>query len=341
MIVRIALLLVSLPLLIHGADGLFHGLRSRTQAQVTCAGYHRARPSSAWVRPTECEIDYVRAGYRETRGRVTELFLPLRPLGSSPAQPSALVMSTRDPALLAIIERGLAGPAQKDQEAFLVMMLQIVKAMGVSTEIEGTTRSPLEMLRTRGALAAIKAPLERGFTVLDVGRRPRLLFPAIEAVVGATALLLFVLFPAIRRRSAERLGAAPVSPPVSAPVPVAPAGRQQDIRLRRLMLVNLPPNAPASALETAPPLGNQAAVRSALARVLPGIAFDADGIAQFNRPDYAIRLEIGRNPQVWTATLDVTGDAAAGALRRLITQTGWRVYAPLLGRFLTGEDLNG
>ena len=27
------------------------------------------------------------------------------------------------------------------------------------------------------------------------------------------------------------------------------------------------------------------------------------------------------------------------ALRRLMTQTGWQAYAPLLGRFLTSEDL--
>ena len=50
-------------------------------------------------------------------------------------------------------------------------------------------------------------------------------------------------------------------------------------------------------------------------------------------------MDLGVAPQVWAATVDVTGDAAATALRRLITQTGWRAYAPRLGRFITAEDL--
>lgn len=340
MILRIALLLVSIPLLAHGIDGLYHAARSQTQAHVTCQQIHRARPANGWLRLTGCEIDYVRAGYREIRGRVTELFIPIRPIGSSPALPSALVLSTRDPALLAIVERGLAGPAQKDREAFLLMMLKIVTAMGISSEIDGFTRPPIEMLRTRGGLAAIKAPLDDRFTVLDLGTRPRLLFPVLEALAGAAALFVLLFRSAGLRRSTNAPAAAPPSAaPGAAPPPSHTAEPRADTRFRRLMLVNLPPHASPSALEGAPALGHQAGVRSALARVLPGITFDAEGVGQFNRPDHAIRLELGTAPEVWTATLDVTGDAARTALRGLITQTGWRVYAPLLGRFLTSEDL--
>ena len=335
MILRIALLLVSFPLLAHGLDGLYHAARSQSQVNVSCQEFQLARPRSGWIRLTGCEIDYVRAGYREVRGRVTELFVPVRSLGSSPAQPSALVLSTRDPALLAIVERGLAGPAQRDREAFLLMMLKIVTAMGVSSEIQGFTRSPLEMLRTRGALAAIKAPLEEDFTVLDIGDRPRLLFPTLESLGGAAALVA-LLFGGRRRRGIVQRDppAAAATVSVSAAVPPLP-----EKRLRHLMLVNLPPQASASALEGAPPLGPQATVRSALARVLPGLTFSAEGVGHFNRPDHSIRIDLGTAPEVWTATLEVSGDAASEVVRRLVMGTGWQVYAPLLGRFLTGEDL--
>jgi hypothetical protein len=50
-------------------------------------------------------------------------------------------------------------------------------------------------------------------------------------------------------------------------------------------------------------------------------------------------FDLGDGPQVWTATVDVTGDAAQEALRDLIVQTGWRAYAPRLGRFITAADL--
>jgi len=376
-LIRLALLLVSLPLLAHGAEGLYHAVRSRVQAHITCEQFRRERPSSGWLRLTGCEIDYVRAGYRETRGRVTELFFPLRAVGSSPAQPSALVVATRDPALLAIVERALAGPAQRDQEAFLVMMLQVVTAMGAARTVEGLTRSPLGMLRVRGSLGAIKAPLDPGFTVLDFREQPRLMFPAIEATVGAQALFLFAFLSTARRRQpaapdvsveedSPRLapwprGEAPAPdtapvveveelpllPAAAPPPPDADTTRAAEARarrapaqdFRRLMLVNVPPNSPASALEHAAPLGTESAVRSALLRVLPGIAFNVKGVGHFNRPDHAIVVDPGMAPEVWTATIDVTGEAAGPALKKLVMQTGWQVYAPKLGRFLTSEDL--
>ena len=379
MLIRLALLLVSLPILAHGAEGLYHAFRSRVQAHVTCEQFRRERPASGWLRLTGCEIDYVRAGYRETRGQVTELFFPLRAAGSSPAQPSVLVVATRDPALLAIVERALAGPAQRDQEAFLVMMLQVVTAMGAAKSVEGLTRSPLEMLRVRRALSDIKAPLDPGFTVLDFREQPRLMFPAIEATLGAQALFLLVFLSTARRRHppaqdvyveedsprpgqrVEATVAAPDTAPVvevqelpllpaAAPAPPiadtsgaaeAQARRAPAQDFRRLMLVNVPPNSPPSALEHAAPLGTESTVRSALLRVLPGIAFNFKGVGHFNRPDHAIVVDPGTAPDVWTATIDVTGEAAGPALKKLVMQTGWQVYAPKLGRFLTSEDLEG
>jgi len=376
-LIRLALLLVSLPLLAHGAEGLYHAFRSRVQAHVTCEQFRRERPSSGWLLLTDCEIDYVRAGYRETRGRVTELFFPLRAVGSSPAQPSALVAATRDPALLAIVDRALAGPAQRDQEAFLVMMLQVVTSMGAAKSVEGLTRSPLEMLRVRGALGDIKAPLDPGFTVLDFREQPRLMFPAIEATLGAQALFLLVFLSTARRRHPtaqdvyvkedsprpwQRVEATvpapdaapiveveefPFLPEAATPPPVADATRAAEAHarrapaqdFRRLMLVNVPPHSPPSVLEHAAPLGTESAVRSALLRVLPGIAFNFKGVGHFNRPDHAIVVDPGTAPDVWTATIDVTGEAAGAALKNLVMQTGWQVYAPKLGRFLTSEDL--
>ena len=161
-------------------------------------------------------------GIARSAGRVTELFIPIRPIGSSPAQPSAMVLSTRDPALLAIVERGLSGPAQKDREAFLVMMLKIVTAMGISSEIEGFTRPPLEMLRTRGSLAAIKAPLDDRFTVLDLGARPRLLFPVLESLVGVAALLVLLFRSGVRRRLMTRPTVEPAPSPGPLPTPIRP-----------------------------------------------------------------------------------------------------------------------
>lgn len=167
------------------------------------------------------------------------------------------------------------------------------------------------------------------------------LLPAIESVIGAQAFVTWLLLTLRSRRAAKAaavvtksdgggsMDAARITSAIPQPTP----------EFRRLMLVNLPPNAALSALEQAPPLGAQAAVRSALERVLPGIKFNDHGLGQFNGADHSILMDLGVAPEVWAATIDVTGNAAPAALRRLITQTGWRAYAPRLGRFITADDV--
>jgi hypothetical protein len=168
--------------------------------------------------------------------------------------------------------------------------------------------------------------------------------PAIETSVGTLALLIsFVLAVKAKRRASQAAASnGPVAAEGAEPSPararIAPASRSHP-EFRRLMLVNLPPYAALSALEDAPPLGPQPAVRNALARVLPGITFNDHGLGQFNADDHSILMDLGGEPQVWAATIDVTGEAAPKALRHLITQTGWRAYAPRLGRFITADDL--
>lgn len=169
------------------------------------------------------------------------------------------------------------------------------------------------------------------------------MLPAIEAGAGALALVAAIVLSIRARRAAAADGQSPsaaaeTSEPSAARARIAPATRASQ-EFRRLMLVNLPPYAALSALEDAPPLGPQAGVRSSLAQVLPGITFNDHGLGQFNADDHSILMDLGVEPQVWAATVDVTGEAAPKALRHLITQTGWRAYAPRLGRFITADDL--
>ncbi len=334
MMLRIALLIVSIPLLAHGGERLYLGVRSRAQAQVTCDDYFRNLPRSRWVRITGCELDYVRAGYRETRGRITELLFPLRPAGTSPALPAALVVSTRDPQVLSIAQRSIRSSSGGDQESFLVMMLQIVTAMRASREVDGMTRGPVEMLRTRKSLSAIRAPLADDFTILDLHTTPRLMWPALEAVVGLQALLVFVFLTAARRRRAEVSAEAAVAEPEEEE---SPASRS----FRGLMLLNLTGTATLADVETAPPLGSSSQVRTQIEAVLPGITFDANGRATFNRPDFSIALDLGRGDPVYTAVVDLEGDGASRVFGRLLSRTGWRAFAPKRGVFVSVGDSRG
>ena len=249
--------------------------------------------------------------------------------------PVSLIVSSTDPEVLALTEQAVRGPGATSQNAFLLAMLQVVTETGAAREVDGLARSPLEMARSRGALAAIHAPMADNVVVIDLGRRPGPLLPGIALAAGLLAVLMAVVLSIRARRNAAGSGLSPEKTPATS----VNAAARQTPEFRRLMLVNLPPNAAAAELENATPLGTQHSVRSALAQVLPGITFNDHGLGQFNHADHTMLFDLGDAPQVWTATVDVTGDAAPEALRDLITQTGWRAYAPRLGRFITASDL--
>lgn len=202
----------------------------------------------------------------------------------------------------------------------------------------------------RIALLLVGLPLlafgaEGIFQALRGGGSGTPLLPALAAVAGLQALLVWLFLSVkARRRSGKsgrqsQDGETPDDEKLPAQARIAAAMSRPTPEFRRLLLVNLPPYAALSALEEAPPLGTQTSVRSALTQVLPGIKFNDHGLGQFNAPDHSILMDLGVGPQVWAATFDVTGEAAPAALRHLITQTGWRAYAPKLGRFITADDL--
>ena len=66
---RFALLVVAVPLLLLGGEGLYRVARSRSQATMTCAEFMKSRPQATWLRLTGCELDYASPGYRESDGQ--------------------------------------------------------------------------------------------------------------------------------------------------------------------------------------------------------------------------------------------------------------------------------
>ena len=95
---RFVLLVLALPFVLLGAEGLSNATRARQQATLTCEQYGRGERPSLLVRITGCEIDYSGAAYRESQGQIRELFFPARPEGRGGA--ASLVAATNSPAAL-------------------------------------------------------------------------------------------------------------------------------------------------------------------------------------------------------------------------------------------------
>jgi hypothetical protein len=331
--IRMLLLVVGLPLLFIGSEGLYHAARNRQQTVMTCDQFARNRPTVAWIRLTACDVDYVGAGYRESRGRITELLFPVRPARQERNVPAAAIVATQDENALAIAQRTIGGSKQPNQEAFLVMMLTIVTSLKVSRQVDGYARVGIvDAVLARRIVAGLAGPIDSAFVVIDLYKQPPLLVPALEAAAGALALLVF-LFLQIPRRSRSK-GQPPATDVAMDPSTVWAR------RLRGLMLLNLPPDAGLERIETAPPLGSRADVIDTIAKALPGIRAGDDGSCTFNRPDHRVTISLGSDDPVVTAVIEGQGDLSVAAVRSILEITGWRVFAPRRGAFIDAEQLN-
>ena len=75
---RLLLFVVGLVLLALGAQGIYHAFSNSRRTEMSCDAFARGRPNALWLRLTDCELDYLGAGYNESRGRISELLFPVR-----------------------------------------------------------------------------------------------------------------------------------------------------------------------------------------------------------------------------------------------------------------------
>jgi len=330
-LLKFALLLVGLLLLAIGGEGIYHAVRSRQQVTLSCEQFAAQPPRTLWIHVNGCEIDYLGAGYRESKGHIVELFFPMRPAGQPRAIPAQLVMATRDPEVLAVAQNTIGGGQQPEQEAFLVMMLRIVTMLKVSREVEGYGRSGvIELMQTRRSLTGLGAPLAADAVVVDLHARPGLLVHGTKTGLG---LFLLVLSVVLLRRRSRRLAESPTgaAPDESAMLPAR--------RLPGLMFLTVDPAADASAVEHAPPIGIRGEVARRIADVFPGFRVDGDGRGTVRAEDWSLTLHLGAEEKVWTVTVEARGDGTIDALETLASATGWRIFVPKRGVFANPADL--
>jgi hypothetical protein len=354
---KLILLLPAAALLLFAGEGIYYAARGRQAVAVSCAALLREAPRSPRVRVAGCEIDYAGAGYRESGGRVEELFLPARPAGQ--ATPAPLVVATRHPEALALARSGFgAGRAATTAES-LETMRKVAAVLQISPVIDGLARTGfIERLRTRRILSGLAPPIADDAFVVDLNGRRAILRPAIALVAGAM-LALIALWPARRHRLAtdstapgapppaiDQLssrddvehGIAGTLPPEDVAVNTVPA-RESAVALPRLLLLALDVSAGPEAIETAPPLGSRSDVIAMLVGVIPDLAPDA-ARAVLARPDGSVKVSLGPHDPIPTAVVETRGESGLALVKEVLLMTGWRAFAPKTGLFLGADDLD-
>ena len=207
------------------------------------------------------------------------------------------------------------------------------------------------MLHARQLLAGLSAPIDPAFVMVDLYTRPSALIPGIEAGAGLLGIIAYLAWSLKYRRAVptassaatqvDAAGSSLEPPPIALETSSVPATVSESMsqRVRGLMLLNLPRDAGPDDVEFAPPLGTRQQVLDILGNLMPGIRFDPRGWCVFSRPDHAIVLDIGPGEPIATAVIDAEGEGAVAAVRNLMTSTGWRAFAPRLGRFLEADEI--
>jgi hypothetical protein len=321
-LVRRALLLLSVAILAHGAEGIYYAARNRQIASVTCPEFMLRPPNAEWLRVVGCDIDYMHPAFAASRDRVTELFFAMRPRNDPRDAPVSLVVASRDPQVLAIAQQTLGPRTDLDEETFTVAMLRVVSVLRAAREVDGYARKGvLERALVRHALTGFDAPLTSRVMVLDLHARPSFVRPVVETGTGLLGALAAIGF---RRRRFHEQPAAVGKPPAAS----------LERRLPPAMLVNLDVSAAVSEIEYAPPLGDHAEVAARISTILGPLTDEGGGRYHVGGADWRMGLDLGRDTVVWTVALDVRGsDAAIDALDRLVRATNWRVFVPRLGTF--------
>jgi hypothetical protein len=315
--------LAGVVLAVIGVWSFVEQRRHRAPLEISCSEYSRTRPSARWLRALDCDVDYLNAGYRESRGTILELFFAVRPTGVQRTEPAVLVMATRDPAVLAIAQGGIGEGRQPDQEQFLIMMLRIVTTLNAARRIEGRVRLGwMDRVRSRRVLSGLTTPVAPGAFVVDLHASPSYTGPLAQIAFGAALLVgAIVMFGKVRQM------AKPDPPVEHQPIEGEP------IRLRGLLLVNLAPGTGVADIEYAPPLGIRAEVIAQITDAIEGMQFDARGRGTLRVPEVTAIVDVGRCEIVSSAIAGADGARGAAAIRQLLAATGWRAYMPAKGHF--------
>jgi hypothetical protein len=175
-------------LILMGAQSLLFALTTTAPTPMTCAALAAAKPTSAWVKLSECELDLAEAMLHTNSGKVEHLLIPMRAPGT--AGPTSLVLSVSDTDLLA--KASAADSGGKDSAMGGIMLLA-----EVSRRVDEKAGIPGFVGMSFGGVSEKKMEGKSGISanpiVVEFNQKPGAGLPLIM-VAGGLIVFAFVLF---------------------------------------------------------------------------------------------------------------------------------------------------
>ena len=174
-------------LLIIGGQGVYVALKNHEPLEITVADYAAKKTNAEWMTLKDSQVSLAEAAYKLEKGRISEVFIPVRALGESSDSPAHILLSTEDPAVVATLKE-LSATGRKKFEAGSRNAGKLL----IEKEITGLVRYGFFYdLFVRSRLAKLNLKLAEDFVILNDGAAPDLFINL--CLLGAGLLIGFLM----------------------------------------------------------------------------------------------------------------------------------------------------
>lgn len=202
--------LIVIALLWGGGQGVYTALKNRQPLEITVSDYIAKKPNAEWVTLKDAQLNLLEAAHKERLGKISEIFIPVRPKGESTDGPVHILLSTKDDAIVAALE-DLNKSSGTMKEALNAASRHADKLF-MQKDVSGLIRFGIDSDdKTRAKLAKLDMKLAPDFVIMNDGAAPSL-FGSIS-MLGIGVLIGFFML----RKAGKSEPAAPPPPAPNLP----------------------------------------------------------------------------------------------------------------------------
>lgn len=202
--------LIVIALLWGGSQGVYTALKNRQPLEVTVSDYIAKKPNAEWVTLKDAQLNLLEAAHKERLGKISEIFIPVRPKGESTDGPVHILLSTKDDAIVAALEDlNKSGGTMKEA---LNAASRHADKLFMQKDVSGLIRFGIDSDdKTRAKLAKLDMKLAPDFVIMNDGAAPSLF--GSMSMLGIGVLIGFFML----RKAGKSEPAAPPPPAPNLP----------------------------------------------------------------------------------------------------------------------------
>jgi len=164
---------IVIALLWGGCQGVYTALKNRQPLEITVSDYVAKKPNAEWVTLKDAQLNLLEAAHKERLGKISEIFIPVRPRGESTDGPVHILLSTKDDAIVAALE-DLNKSSGTMKEALNAASRHADKLF-MQKDVSGLIRFGIDSDdKTRAKLAKLDMKLAPDFVIMNDGAAPSL-----------------------------------------------------------------------------------------------------------------------------------------------------------------------